>query len=87
MTLLWGAYPFLIQGGISKHIYMCIYIYIYIYIFIYFLDWALVEERGQESLGPRVGLASYMLVGSAAVGSGRLAGLAAEIVKNMKMCQ
>jgi hypothetical protein len=43
----------------SSYIYMSIYIYIYIYI--YFLEWALLQERSQESLGPRVGLASSIL--------------------------
>jgi hypothetical protein len=37
------------------HTFICVYIHIYLSIYIY------IYERGRERLGPRVGLASYML--------------------------
>jgi len=33
----------------------------FIDLYTYLLDWTLVQELGQESLGPRVGFASYVL--------------------------
>jgi hypothetical protein len=39
------------------HTFICVYIHIYLYIYIYIY----IYERGRERLGPRVGLASYML--------------------------
>ena len=49
---------------------MSVYYYIFVYgfmlcafidLYTYFLAWTLVWELGQESLGPRVGFASYVL--------------------------
>jgi hypothetical protein len=49
---------------------MSVYYHIFVYgfmfcafidLYTYFLAWTLVRELGQESLGPRVGFASYVL--------------------------
>ena len=60
---------------------MSVYYHIFVYgfmlcafidLYTYFLAWTLVRELGQESLGPRVGFASYVLRFDGSAGCGRV---------------